>query len=334
MEQMKRSEALVVSSSPHIRAPDTVGRIMWDVNLALLPAAVAAVIFFGLPALRTIVICVLSTLASEALLEKLFQRPLRLADGSAVVTGVLLAFNLPSSAPWWLSVVGGFVAMLLGKHIYGGLGSNPFNPALLARVLLLVSWPARMTSFPPTRFARPIFGVDTISTATPLGLLKMDVNNGLHLKHSAGVPLWDLFVGNVPGSLGEVSALALLLGAAYLLSRKVITWHIPTAYVGTVFVFSGIYWLIDPTSYASPLFHILAGGVILGAFFMATDMVTSPMTGRGKLIFGVGCGILTMVIRMYGGYPEGVSFSILFMNGLTPLIDRVTKPRVFGEVKR
>lgn len=307
---------------------------MWDVNLALLPAAVAAVIFFGLPALRTIVICVLSTLASEALLEKLFHRPLRLADGSAVVTGVLLAFNLPSSAPWWLSVVGGFVAMLLGKHIYGGLGSNPFNPALLARVLLLVSWPARMTSFPPTRFARPIFGVDTISTATPLGLLKMDVNNGLHLKHSAGVPLWDLFVGNVPGSLGEVSALALLLGAAYLLSRKVITWHIPTAYVGTVFVFSGIYWLIDPTSYASPLFHILAGGVILGAFFMATDMVTSPMTGRGKLIFGVGCGILTMVIRMYGGYPEGVSFSILFMNGLTPLIDRVTKPRVFGEVKR
>ena len=332
MQQSALANVLVVSSSPHIRAHESVSRIMWDVNLALLPAAIVGVYLFGLPALTTIVLSVLSTIVSEAVLSRLFGRPLTLGDGSAVVTGMLLAFNLSPSVPWWLVVTGGFIAMLLGKHVYGGLGSNPFNPALVARVVLLVAWPSFMTSFPaPFGGSR---GVDAISTATPLNLLKQDITMGLHLKNSANISLWNLFIGNIPGCIGEVSALALLLGAAYLLLRKVITWHIPVAYIGTVAVFSGIYWLIDPGSYASPAFHVLSGGLMLGALFMATDMVTSPVTRKGMLIFGVGCGLVTMIIRFYGGYPEGVSFSILIMNGLTPLIDKFTKPKVFGEVKK
>nr|HDM59962.1 RnfABCDGE type electron transport complex subunit D [Bacillota bacterium] len=332
MQQSALANVLVVSSSPHIRAHESVSRIMWDVNLALLPAAIVGVYLFGLPALTTIVLSVLSTIVSEAVLSRLFGRPLTLGDGSAVVTGLLLAFNLSPSVPWWLVVTGGFIAMLLGKHVYGGLGSNPFNPALVARVVLLVAWPSFMTSFPaPFGGSR---GVDAISTATPLNLLKQDITMGLHLKNSANISLWNLFIGNIPGCIGEVSALALLLGAAYLLLRKVITWHIPVAYIGTVAVFSGIYWLIDPGSYASPAFHVLSGGLMLGALFMATDMVTSPVTRKGMLIFGVGCGLVTMIIRFYGGYPEGVSFSILIMNGLTPLIDKFTKPKVFGEVKK
>lgn len=327
-------DVYIVSSSPHIRSRESVKRIMWDVNLALVPAAIAAVYFFGLPALRTMLISVISCVVAEALLLKLFGKPICITDGSAVVTGVLLAFNLPSTVPWWLPITGAFIAMLLGKHVFGGLGSNPFNPALVARVILTISWPSHMTTFPPPFEGRLGFGADAISTATPLGLLKEDINYGLHLKSSAGVPLWDLFVGSIPGCLGEVSALALLIGAAYLFFRKVITWHTPVAYVCTVIIFSGIYWLIDPTAYANPLYHVFAGGLMIGALFMATDMVTTPVTGKGMLIFGLGCGLLTMIIRFYGGYPEGVSFSILFMNGMTPLIDRFTKPKVFGEVKK
>ncbi|HUT03260.1 MAG TPA: RnfABCDGE type electron transport complex subunit D [bacterium] len=332
MQQSDLADVLVVSSSPHIRAQESVSRIMWDVNLALLPAAIVGVYLFGPPALITIVLTVLSTVVSEAVLSRLFGKPMRLWDGSAVVTGLLLAFNLPPSVPWWLVVTGGFIAMLIGKHLYGGLGCNPFNPALVARVVLVVAWPSFMTRFPAPFGGR--HGVDAVSTATPLDFLKQDVTMGLHLKNSANISLWDLFVGNIPGCIGEVSALALLLGAAYLLLRKVITWHIPVAYIGTVVLFSGIYWLIDPTSYASPAFHVFSGGLMLGALFMATDMVTTPVTARGMLIFGVGCGLLTMIIRFYGGYPEGVSFSILIMNGLTPLIDKFTKPRILGEVKR
>ena len=332
MTQSGLADFLVVSSSPHIRAPESVSRIMWDVNLALVPAAFAAVYFFGLPALTTIVITVLSCVVFEALILRLFGKPVRISDGSAVVTGLLLACNLPPTAPWWLAVTGGFIAMLLGKHLYGGLGSNPFNPALVARVVLLIAWPSFMTTFPAPFGGRG--GADAISTATPLNLLKNDIDMGLHLKSSANVSLADLIVGNVPGCLGEVSALALLLGAGYLLIRQVISWHIPVAYIGTVVAYSGIYWLIDSTAYASPAFHVFSGGLMLGALFMATDMVTTPVTKKGMLIFGVGCGLLTMIIRFYGGYPEGVSFSILFMNALTPLIDKFTKPRVLGEVKK
>jgi len=326
------ADVLVVSSSPHIRAPESVSRIMWDVNLALVPAAFAAVYFFGLPALMTIVITVLSCVIFESLLLRLLGKPIRVSDGSAVVTGLLLAFNLPPTVPWWLAVAGGFIAMLLGKHLYGGLGSNPFNPALVARVVLFIAWPSFMTTFPAPFGGTG--GADAISTATPLNLLKSDINMGLHLKSSASVSLTDLIAGNVPGCLGEVSALALLLGAGYLFIRKVISWHIPVAYIGTVVVYSGIYWLIDSTAYASPAFHLFAGGLMLGALFMATDMVTSPVTKKGMLIFGFGCGLLTMIIRFYGGYPEGVSFSILFMNALTPLIDKFTKPKVLGEIKK
>ncbi|MBN1592215.1 MAG: RnfABCDGE type electron transport complex subunit D [Candidatus Coatesbacteria bacterium] len=332
MTSSAKTNFLVVSSSPHIKAAGSVSRIMWDVNLALIPAAIAAVYFFGLPALRTIVITVISCVVFEAALQKLFGKRITISDGSAVVTGVLLAYNLPPTAPWWMAIVGGFVAMFLGKHLYGGLGNNPFNPALVSRVVLLVAWPSFMTTFPAPLGGKG--GADAISTATPLNLLKTDMDMGLHLRNSASVPLSDLFVGNVAGSLGEVSALALLLGAIYLLMRKVISWHIPVSYMGTVVIFSGIYWIIDPTAYASPAFHLFAGGLMLGALFMATDMVTTPMTGRGMLIFGVGCGLLTMIIRFYGGYPEGVSFSILFMNALTPLIDKFTKPKVLGEVKK
>ena len=355
------TEKLIVSSSPHVSAKESVPRIMHTVWIALLPACIAGVLFFGYEALIVIGWTTIACVAVEAGILKargMTWGEVRGAalDGSAIVTGVLLALNLPASSPWWMVLVGAVVAMSLGKHIFGGLGNNPFNPALVARVFLLISFPEQMVAFTPVegivqsteqavvayqaRMATE-HGVDGATYATPLGKLKEAVRAGedpaklavIQAEIKRDYPMLDLFLGRVGGSLGEVSVLALLIGAGILFWRRCITWHIPLAFIGMVAAFTGIAWAVDPTVYANPLIHVLSGGLLLGAFFMATDMVTSPVTPRGMLIFGAGCGLITAVIRLWGAYPEGVSFAILIMNGLVPIIEKYTKPRKFGQVK-
>jgi electron transport complex protein RnfD len=299
-------EKLIVSSSPHIRSGETVQRIMFDVVIALIPALIASIIFFGLRALLIVILTVVVCIAAEAICQKVLNKPITISDGSAIVTGILLAFNFPPTVPLYIPIVGGALAIVVAKQIFGGLGHNPFNPALAARAFLVASWPAQMTNW---------INPDGSSAATPLGLMKLE---------GIATPYWDLFIGNIGGCLGETSALALLIGGAYLLYRGHIDWRIPVGYLGTVAVLSLIFS-------QDPLFYLLSGGLMLGALFMATDMVTTPITKRGRLVFGIGCGIITVLIRLFGGYPEGVSYSILLMNALTPLIDRYTKPRTFGK---
>ncbi len=314
---------LVVSSSPHIRSEETVQRIMLDVIIALLPAAVASVYFFGIGALMIMLVSIGAAVAAEAAIQKIRNKPVTINDGSAVITGLLLALTLPPSLPLWMAVAGAVVAIGIGKQVYGGLGCNPFNPALVGRAFLIVSFPVQMTTW-----TSPLDGVtcatllgikilDGVTCATPLGLLKMEgVKTGY----------MELFLGNVGGSLGETSALLLILGGAYLIYRGVIDWRIPVSYLGTVAVLTLVLG-------HDPMFHLLAGGLMLGAFFMATDMVTTPLTRLGRIIFGIGAGVLVVIIRLYGGYPEGVLFSILLMNIFTPIIDKFIQPRIYGEVK-
>lgn len=319
---------LYLSSSPHVHSGASTSVVMRDVIFALLPAAAVAVYFFGPSALSVLLICTLGCLAAEALCQRAMGRPVTLADGSAAVTGILLALNLPPTSPWWLALLGSVAAIAVGKQVYGGLGYNPFNPALVARVVLLISFPVQMTTWTSPA---PLFSeVDAVTSATPLGEMKTAVMLTGQIPEALQQGTLDYFLGQMAGSLGEVSALALLLGALYLLVRRVITWHIPAAYLGSVVLLAGIFWLVDPSRYPSPLFHLVTGGLMLGAFFMATDMVTSPITVPGMVLFGVGCGVLTVLIRLFGGYPEGVSFAILLMNAVTPLIDRYTKPKAFG----
>lgn len=314
-----------LASSPHIGDRDSVSKVMFTVVLALLPAVAASVWFFGLRALLLVLATALSALLFEGILLKIARKNVKegLLDGSALVTGVLLALNLPSGMPIWMVMVGTFIGILFGKHVFGGLGNNPFNPALVARVFLLVSFPTAMTTWPVAG------AVDGATAATPLGILRMEGIPGIERWLGSSGYL-ELLWGNRGGSLGEVSVIALLLGAAILVWRKVITLDIPLAFILTVAVFTDVAHLMDPTKYAHPLFHVMNGGLILGAFFMATDMVTSPVTFRGRVLFGIGCGLLTALIRLWGGYPEGVSFAILIMNSLVPIIDRFTVPRVFG----
>ncbi len=325
-------EKLVVSASPHVHNGQNVRGIMTDVILALMPGVLVGIWYFGVDAARVLVLAVVGCLVCEWIMNRLLARTSTLGDLSAALTGILLAMNLPSGSPWWLVLMGSVVAIVLGKAIYGGLGYNPFNPALVARVFLLISFPVQMT-----RWVVPMginTGFDAATGATPLGAAKEAANLGTPLTE-AGLPGYtDLLLGNVTGSFGEVSAVALLLGGLYLLYRGHIRWQIPVGFIGSVVVITGIAHLLAPDRYLDPLIHVLAGGLVLGAFFMATDMVTSPVTRRGMLIFGVGCGVLTAVIRLWGGYPEGVSFAILLMNATTPLIDRFTKPRVFGGQRR
>lgn len=321
---------LDMSSSPHLHSGDTTALIMRRVIVALLPACGVSIYFFGLPALQVLVLCLIGCLASEALCCELSQRSLTLADNSAAITGVLLALNLPPSSPWWMCLFGSIVAIGIGKQVFGGLGHNLFNPALVARVVLLISFPVQMTNWTaPTPLGS---GMDAVTTATPLGEMQTAVMVTGQLPNSAGESWSHYFVGHMAGSLGEVSALALLLGGLYLLIKKVITWEIPVSYLATVVIFAGLMWLSDSQRYPDPLFHLLTGGLLLGAFFMATDMVTTPITRMGMIVFGVGCGVITVVIRLFGGYPEGVSFAILLMNAATPLIDRYIQPKVFGAV--
>lgn len=325
---------LKVSLSPHISGEDSVKKIMFGVILALLPAFAVSLYVFGLCALKVTLLAVVSAVWFEYFIQKFVLKcPVTISDGSAIVTGILLAFNLPCNIPWWIIIIGSLVAIAIGKMSFGGLGNNPFNPALVGRVFLLISFPVQMTSWPKPLAAGASF-TDGITAATPLAIIKEGLKNGGKFIDLAGqVPSYfDLFIGKTGGCIGEVSALALLIGFIYLLWKKIISWHIPVSMAGAVFLFTGILCLKNPDGYVDPVFHILTGGVMLGAIFMATDMVTSPMTQKGMLIFGFGIGVITVVIRIFGAYPEGVSFAILIMNAVVPLINKYCKPKRFGEV--
>ena len=309
---------LIVSMSPHIRADESISRIMRDVVIALLPATLAGIYYFRMGAVKVIIAAVLAAVVTEAAVQKLRKQPVTINDWSAVVTGLLLAFNIPASAPWWLPVIGSIFAIAIVKHTFGGLGHNFMNPALAARALLLASWPVPMTNW-----VTP--GADAVSTATPLALI-----GGME---AAGQPLpsiWNLVIGNVGGTIGETSAILLILGGIYLVYRGVITPRIPSIYIGTVAVLT---FLMGGFDLQFMIYQVFAGGLMLGAIYMATDYASSPVTPKGQLIYAIGCGIITSVIRIYGGYPEGVSYSILLMNVAAPLIDKYTSPRIFGEVK-
>jgi electron transport complex protein RnfD len=326
------SQQLYLSSSPHIHAGETTSKVMHAVIYSLLPACGVAVYFFGPSALTVLLIATLGCLATEVVCQRLMGQPVTIADGSAAITGILLALNLPPSSPWWLTLLGSVIAIAIGKQVYGGLGSNPFNPALVARVVLLISFPVQMTTWSaPAPLGS---GLDLVTAATPLGEWKNAVMLTGQMPPDLQGGMVDYFLGNMAGCIGEVSALALLLGAAYLIYRRILTWHIPTAFVGTVVLLSGLFWLINPAKYPNPVFHLVTGGLVLGAFYMATDMVTTPVSTKGMLLFGVGCGLLTVLIRLFGGYPEGVSFAILLMNAATPLIDRYTRPKPFGSSRQ
>jgi len=334
MKPENQPDLYMVSSSPHTHSGSSVERIMLDVLIALAPAFAASLYFFGLDALRLTGTCVATCLITEWLCRKAMKRAGSISDLSAAVTGVLLAFNLPPSLPTWMAVVGSLFAITICKQVFGGIGYNVFNPALAARAFMLISFTGAMTHWSNSDWAASLVSgaADASTGATPLGLLKEALKTGAPIPHFGTAAIMKLFNGNINGCIGETSALALLLGGAYLLYRKVITWHIPVAYIGTVFIYASILHLVSPGRSTLPHMHVLSGGLIIGAFFMATDMVTSPVTKRGMLIFGVGCGIITMLIRTVktGSYPEGVSFAILFMNAITPLINRGCRNRVFG----
>jgi len=304
----------VISPGPHITEGESVARVMWRVNLALLPALAWGVWSFGPAALRVTFACVAVCVIAEAVLQKLMGKPVTVSDGSAVVTGILLAFNLPPGVPVWMCAVGSVVAIAIAKQAFGGLGCNIFNPALIGRAFLMASYPAVMTGW------RPYGAWDAVTCATPLGIIKEKL--ALPLPSYA-----DMFLGRTGGCIGETSVLMLLIGAAVLLAARDITWHAPVSFLGTLAFVS---WL----SGRDPLFAVLAGGAVLGAFFMATDMVTVPISGKGRLVFGCGCGGITALIRGWGAYPEGVCYSILLMNCFTPLIDRWAQPRRFGGRKK
>lgn len=305
---------LTLSSSPHVRSKDTVQTIMRDVVIALIPAAIAGVYYFKWHALLVMITAVLSSVLSEYLWQKWTHQKITISDYSAVVTGLLLAFNVPPSLPLWMVVLGSIFAIIVVKQLFGGLGQNIINPALAARAVLLASWPVAMTKWT----------IDGVATATPLAMLKAGEGT---------LPtLSQVFLGHIGGCIGETSALALLIGAAYLLYKKIISWEIPVFYIGTVAILTTI---IGRNGFmtGNGLYEIFTGGLMLGAFFMATDYTTSPMTKNGKIVFAIGCGVLATVIRIFGGYPEGVSYSILIMNLFVPLIDKYITPKIFGEVK-
>jgi electron transport complex protein RnfD len=326
---------LKVSGSPHVHSGHSVNKLMRMVVIAMLPALAASFYYFGLGAIKVTLVAVLACVFFEWIIQKyLIKGPVTITDWSAVITGILLAFNVPSNLPIWMIIVGALVAVGIGKMSFGGLGKNPFNPALVGRVFLLISFPVHMTSWPkPIESASQL--TDAVTGPTPLGVMKEGLSKGQSVESLMNeIPSYvDMLFGMQGGSLGEVSAILLLLGGLFLLFTKVISWHIPFSYLGSVLLFSGILWLVDPSLYVNPLFHLVTGGMMLGIFYMATDMVTSPMSKKGMIIFGAGCGILTIVIRVWGAYPEGVSFAILIMNAFVPLINSAFKPKRFGVVK-
>ncbi|MGL5438932.1 MAG: RnfABCDGE type electron transport complex subunit D [Filifactoraceae bacterium] len=306
----------VISSSPHIRSKESTSKIMKDVLIALLPAAAAGVYYFRIPALINIIVAVVGAVGAEFVMQKLLKKKVTIGDCSAAVTGLLLAMNIPATLPWWITLIGSIFAIAVVKQLFGGLGHNFMNPALAARAMLLASWPVEMTSWIKT-------GADAVATATPLASLKdASINK---------IGLVDLFIGNCGGCIGETAGILLILGGVYLIFRGVISYRIPVFYVGTVailtFIFSGL-------NISDVLYNLFAGGLLLGAFFMATDYSSSPALKNAQIVYAIGCGVLTSVIRYYGGYPEGVSYSILLMNVVAPILDKFMVPRVFGEVKK
>ncbi len=326
---------LIVSPSPHAHGPESTQRIMLDVIIALAPAMLVSILASGWSVLMLILVGVASCVLTEFAVQKyLLKRPVTVSDLSAVVTGCLLALNLPPNSPWWLIVIGSIVAIGVAKMSFGGLGQNIFNPALVGRVFLLCSFPVLVTSWDDSG---SLFGiVDAFSGATPLGAVKEGLKNGMTLSQ---IPADDLtfsqeFFFNAGGSAGELSAIALILGFIYLLCRRVIKATIPVTIFCTVFVLSGIFWLANPERFTNPVFNLFTGGLLLGTIFMATDYVTSPMTTKGQIIFGIGIGLITVFVRYFGSYPEGVSFAILIMNCAVPLLNKYCKPRRFGEVKK
>lgn len=313
---------LYVSPSPHIHSGDSISKNMYGVLIALAPAFLVSLYYFGLGALVVTAVSVISCMTFEFLLQKfLMKKEPTLWDGSAILTGLLLAFNLPSNLPIWIIILGALAAIGIGKMSFGGLGNNIFNPALVGRVFLLISFPAQMTTWPMPEVLSMNY-TDVETGATILTLVKSG---------SADLPSYtQMLLGERGGSLGEVGAIALILGLLFMLVRKIITWHIPVSILGTVAIFTGIFYAVDPAQYANPLVHLLSGGLLLGAIFMATDYVTSPLSTKGMIIYGIGIGLLTSAIRLWGSYPEGMSFAILIMNAFTPLINSYVKPKHFG----
>ena len=361
--QLPESNELIVSTSPHLHCGANIQKIMFIVILALLPACGTGIYVFGINALKVLLFCTVSCVGFEVIWCKLAGKKQTWTDGSAIITGLLLGMNLSAGVPWWVCVIGGLLAIGIGKQLFGGLGYNPFNPALVARVGLLIGFPKIMTTWAvPRHFeymkkASGFFNsdqleklgktamtfmqnVESVTCATPLGIVNTTaemakdagtvVSNAPFASLTSSEAMTNYFWGNVPGSLGETSAAALIIGGIILLAFKLIKWHIPVAYIGTTVVFTAIINYFYPNLTPGPLFHVLTGGLLLGAIFMATDMVTSPITKKGALIFGAGCGVVTCAIRIWGSYPEGVSFSILIMNAFTPLIDRYTIGKPFG----
>ena len=312
-------EKLIVSSAPHAVGPVSTQRIMGTVLIALIPAFIAGIYQFGYRAVTLTAVCVIACVVFEYLMNAILKKKQTVSDLSAVLTGVLLAFNLPSGLPYWIAVVGCFAAIVVVKGLFGGLGQNLVNPAVTARIFLFIAFATEMTTWPTAKGT----GVDAVTSATPLGELSM---GGVEAVTASNM---DLFLGNVGGCLGEVSALALLIGGIFLIATRVITWHIPVSFLATVAV-CGLIW----GGFDGMIFHLCAGGVMLGAFFCATDYVTSPTLPMGKIIFGIGCGLFTMLIRLFASYPEGVSFAILLMNILTPYIERITEGMMFKAPKK
>jgi Na+-translocating ferredoxin:NAD+ oxidoreductase subunit D len=316
----KSTRMTIVAPAPHAKGKNSVPRIMYTVILALLPAVAMSIFFFGTRAMITIMVAVFAAMVAEFACNKIMKTGITIDDGSAILTGLLLAMTLPPSFPIALTALGAIVAIVFGKQVFGGLGANIFNPALIGRAFLQASFPVKMTTWTLPAFA----GADAVSGATPLGLMKFE---------GVSTQLKPLLIGNIGGCIGETSAIALLVGGLVLLILRYADWRIPLSYIGTVFLFSGALWLINPETYSDPLFMIFSGGLILGAFFMATDMVSSPVTPLGTWIYGIGMGVILVVIRVWGGLPEGVMYSILFMNGLVPLLNRWTRPKYFGEIQ-
>lgn len=367
-------ERYSVSPAPHLHDRTSIPNVMWNVVLALLPALGFAVWYWGWRSLWLTLLGVLAAVGTEALIQWLRKVPIRVSDGSAVLTGMLLTFNISASSPWWLPVVGSVFAIAIGKQVFGGLGNNPVNPALLGRAFLLASWPSLMTGIQSWKLPRTtsfMSGIDPriidpnlqgvsakayelVTGATPLNVahtlrdssfvntlaatkeVSLDLGNKIFNGMIDLGTLKNLFWGNIGGCIGEVSVFALLLGAVYLLWRRIIEWRIPFFYLLTVFVLTFLFGGIQGTGYSLtlPVFHLFAGGLMLGAFFMATDYTTSPITKNGRIVYAIGCGVLTVIIRLVGGYPEGVSYAILFMNVMTPLVDMLTRPKAFGRLKK
>ena len=324
---------LTVSLSPHVHSGDTIGKNMYGVLIALIPALVCSFIYFGVGAILVTAVAVASCVFFEWAINKyLLKNPdTSVCDGSAIITGVLLAFNVPSNLPLWIVILGSLFAIGVVKMTFGGLGCNLFNPALAGRAFLLISFPVQMTTWPVPGQAFGIY-LDATTAATPLSILKEVAKSG-NLDALDNLPnALDMLLGNTGGCMGEVCEIAILIGLAYMLARKIITWHIPVSIIVTVFIFAGILHLADPAHFVTPIYHVVSGGLLLGAVFMATDYVTSPMSKKGQLVYGVAIGFLTVVIRTWGAYPEGMSFAILIMNAFVPLINNYFKPKRFGEV--